>query len=355
MSSQSQDNVTGKNIKQVVDMLDTTIQLNDKGICFSPLLHGNHGIGKTQMVEQLAKKYDAEYVVINLASIDLCDLLGSLKEDGTYNRPNWLKDTEKRVIYFLDEINRAPKFILQGIFNFLNEKRIHNFKAKDIDIVISAANPSDTYEVTCFEDPAFLSRFMHIKVAPSQKEFSSFLGGKGGVKNTFIQQALKKSESLYQDTDFSLGFNITPDNRKLHKVALMMDTLTDTEMENVGIWMLECIVGFDASAIILETWRDSLKNQFDPKDILRMSEKKEYPFENNDIEIINNINVKMLSYAKNEWTKKEKEGFKRYIMFIPEDLQVDFLKEMVKVNDSVIELMDTDYAFNLLNLESPNK
>lgn len=351
MSSEYQDNITSKTIKQTDAMLDAIIKLNDEGVSFTSLLHGNHGIGKTSLIEQLAKRHNAEYRVLNLASIDTSDLLGQLDGKGSYHKPDWLVQTDKRVIYFLDEINRAPKYILQGIFNFLNEKRIHNFSAKKKDIIIAAANPADTYEVTCFEDPAFLSRFAHIKLAPSQKEFSSFLGGSGKVKNTIIQQTLKKSVHLYKNTDFSLGFEVTPDNRKLHKLGLMFDILSDSEIESVGVDLIESIVGFDAASVILETWRDSKKNQFDPKELLRMPSKEEYKFESDDVDIINNINVKLISYFKNKLTVTEEKGFVRYVNYIPKDLRVDFLKEVVKINPDLINLLDTTATMELLNLE----
>jgi len=358
--SEMQDNVSVKTIAQTEQILDTVIKLNDEGVSFCPLLWGNHGIGKTSLIESLAERNDAEYVVLNLANLDIADLLGQLDGEGGYHQPNWLKTTKKRVIYFLDEINRAPKYILQGIFNFLNEKRIHNYKAKQEDIIIAAANPSDKeYEVTCFEDPAFLSRFLHVKMQPSQKEYIKFLNNDTSFKNTIIQQALKKSVTLYgnpEQQDFSLGFVITPDNRKLHKISKTFEILSDNEIEDSGVMLLECAVGFDAASVILETWRDSKKNMFEPKEIVNMKKTEKYKFNNDDIDIINNINVKMIDFlGKNKkQTKKEIEGLERYIDYIPKDLRVDFLKQMTTTSgrEDLITQLDHEKLEELLNISS---
>lgn len=346
------DNVTPKSIDKTIAMINAVSKLKTKGVNIPLLLWGRHGVGKTSIVEQVAETQDAMYVIMNLANLTIEDLLGQLDGKGGYFKPDWLKDTTKKVIYFLDEINRAPKYVLQGIFNFINEGRIHNYNIKQQDMVIAAANPMDEYEVTCFEDPAFLSRFAHVKVAPEQREFVSYLNSKN-MKNSIVQQTLKKTVSIYDSNTFDIGFPIQPDNRKLEKAAYIFEYLTKEEIENVGVDLLECLMGYDASAAFLETWRDSNKNQFDAKDILNLSEKEEYPFSDDQIDVINTVNSKMIAYLSKEskLSKKEEKGFVRYFMFIPKDLQVEFGKEIVAINEKLLDLLDVDYTFELLNFE----
>jgi len=345
------DNISSKSIKQTLGMLKGVKRLKDEGVNLPAFLWGNHGIGKTSIVEQFAKDNGYKLVILNLANLSPEDLLGQLDGKGGYYKPSWLQGTEdQKTIFFLDELNRSAKYVLQGIFNFINEGRIHNYRIKPEDLVISAGNPSDEYEVSTFEDPAFLSRFAHIKVAPDQKEFTGYLNSKD-LKNTIVQQTLKKSISIYQNNDYEIGFQVLPDNRKLEKVAMMFEIFTDADMEEYGVDLLESTVGFDSSAAFLETWRESKKNVYDPKTILRLDKDEEYPFEEEDVEVINNINVKLGTYLKKKLTKAEKEGFVRYFNFIPRDIQVDFARQIVSINEDLVDLLDTDYVYELLNLE----
>ena len=138
------------------------------------LVWGKQATGKTSSVRQVAvsinsilKQLDGEIngatsVTLNLANQTPEELLGfPSKDEATkttiYFRPAWMLDEpKKQVFYFLDEINRAPKYVLQSMFNFINEGRLHDHPIKDCDIVIAAANPpTEEFEVTDFDDAAF--------------------------------------------------------------------------------------------------------------------------------------------------------------------------------------------------------
>jgi hypothetical protein len=346
------NNITSKSLDITRKMVEKAIDLKQQhGINVAPLLWGIQGIGKTQTIYQIAKERDYEVSVINAASTSPEDLMGSFNlKTGGYNKPDWIIESEKPVVYFLDELNRGPKYVLQSMFNLINEGRYGNWKIKDTDVVIAAANPSDLFEVTSFEDPAFLSRFMHIKMQPEMKEFNSFLGS--AVKNTIIQETLKKTVNIYQDHDFDIGFQVTPDNRKLHKVAVMLDVMSDQEIQDIGIYMFESMLGFEASSAILETWRESKKNVHDPKKVLT-TKPKDYNFDFEDVDVLNTINTKMVALIKEKTlTKRQQEGFVDYVNFMPKDLALAFLKEVVHINEDLVDLLDSEWGMRLLNMNN---
>ena len=84
----------------------------------TPLLVGYHGIGKTSVVEQIAKRRNANLVVIRLGQMsDPGDLIGLAdfvrNQEGravntVFAAPEFLptKDTGVETIIFFDEINR---------------------------------------------------------------------------------------------------------------------------------------------------------------------------------------------------------------------------------------------------------
>ena len=215
-------------------------------------------------------------------------------------------------------------------------------------MIVGAVNPSDAYEVSCFDDDAFQSRFLHIKMQPEQKEFTNYLGNV--VKNTIVQETLKKTVNIYQDREFDIGFQVTPDNRKLEKVGMLFEILSDEEMGDIGIDLLEGLVGFESASAFLETWRESKKNVHDPKKVLAM-EVKDYKFGFEDVDVINTINTKMIAMIKTkDLTKKQKEGFVRYVEFIPKDLGLAFLKDVAQTRDSLIDELSSEWAMRLMNM-----
>ena len=120
------NNISSKSLARTRAMVLKAVELKrDHQLNLVPQIHGNHGIGKTQMMYQIGKDLDYNVKVLNLANLSPEELLGQLDGKGGYYRPDWFVVDDKPTIYFLDEMNRAPKYVLQGMFNFINEGRIH--------------------------------------------------------------------------------------------------------------------------------------------------------------------------------------------------------------------------------------
>lgn len=341
-----------------------TVATLKKDINIPLMIWGMHGIGKTKTVERVANDLGYEFVVLNLANQTPEDLLGQINGKGGYHRPNWMLDSTKPVIYFLDELNRAPKYVIQTIFNFVNEGRIHTHRIKKDDVVISACNPpSAAYEVTEFEDEAFWSRFCHLRMVPEKNEFINYIGGV--VKNNIIQIAVENSKSLFQADSFDLPFAIKPDNRALEKVAHVFEKLSPPEVEDVGLDIISGLIGYDACAIVMETYRASQKEKVDIEEILNSTK---YKFAEKDVEVINKINIFMVDWFKEQKGKEPSdkivEGFLRYVKYIPRDIQVALLKQMnlnkVLFGDvynmgNKFSSTDTDYIYKLMETSSDKK
>lgn len=194
-----------------------------------PLLLGHTGIGKTQLVEQYARKRDQDLIVIHVAQLEPSDFVGLYKitEDGrTANcPPNWLpyKEFDKTKakeglaqflhggainpnggIVFLDEINRGHEDIRQAMYQFITAKKIHTYTLPPNYKIVAAANPTNSYE--CYEfDPALINRFAWIKFCPDCDETIKYLEAKYN-KKTPITQWLATDKSLidYGSDDFNI-------------------------------------------------------------------------------------------------------------------------------------------------------
>ena len=84
------------------------------------LIRGRHGIGKSEVVYQLAEQVDLPVVERRASQMTEGDLVGLPSTDGnttTFNPPDWFKECcEEPRVLFLDEIDRATVEVRQGIF-----------------------------------------------------------------------------------------------------------------------------------------------------------------------------------------------------------------------------------------------
>lgn len=141
-----------------------------------PFLWGSQGIGKTQTIYQLAKENDMQLVVLHTATQEVGDLIGLLVKDEKtgevhHARPEWFP-TSGRGIIFLDELNRAAPDVLQAMFPFITEGRLHrHVKPEGWHIVAAGNYQSDKFTVTDTSDAAWLSRFCHLDFTPTLEEW----------------------------------------------------------------------------------------------------------------------------------------------------------------------------------------
>jgi replication-associated recombination protein RarA len=293
------------------------------------MLWGQHGVGKTSIIHQVAKDMGYNCVVLNLANQTPEDLLGQCNGKGGYHTPEWiLKDSKTPTIYFLDEFNRGQKYVVQCMFNFINEGRLHTHTINANDIVIAACNPDNAnYTVVSFDDDAMTSRFCHIKVMPSKNEFCSYLDSK--VKNSIIQKMLAQSVSAYTaENAFDLHFKCAPDNRNFEKIARMLDIMVKDEVQSIGTTIIEGMVGFETMAMIMEVYKKE-GERFDVSKILTSTK---YPFKAEDIEQLNAVNIEFIAFLKTHikaektLTEKEKKNIMAYIKFLPRDIAVKVLR-----------------------------
>lgn len=178
------------NVDSLKDIMQNTIP-NDIAI----LLEGNHGIGKTQIVCQIAKTYlkedgtrlykDQNIIIFQASQLnDVGDLIGMpfINGQGTkfltteYANPYWLK-TEEPVFLFLDELNRAHDFLTNSLMQLTLEKKIQNKQLHKDSRIFSAINNGSTggnYSVDAFDDDAKKGRFCIIEFKPSLNEFLNY-------------------------------------------------------------------------------------------------------------------------------------------------------------------------------------
>ena len=197
------------------------------GASIVPLLLGETGIGKTELVKEYCRDHGLTLITIHVSQIEPSDLTGLYKINRygkTDNcQPSWLpwlevesfekikaagqvtdhelKTLEQGLvnpnggIVFLDEVNRGHEDIRQSLYQLINERKMHTFELPYNYTIVAAANPSKGYETYDF-DRALVNRFAWIDFQPEAKESVNYLMDK--YPTSPVCQWLKANEEMIE-------------------------------------------------------------------------------------------------------------------------------------------------------------
>lgn len=163
-------------------------------------LWGSQGIGKTQSVKQYCKENGLDCRTLYTATQEVGDLIGLLVENKAtgevrHSRPEWFP-TEGKGIIFLDELNRAPNEVIQALFSFVIDGKLHTHQLPEGWYVMAAGNyQTERFTTTDTSDAAWLSRFCHIDFVPSTEEWLVHAEDSGLLE---IAQFIRAQPSMLQ-------------------------------------------------------------------------------------------------------------------------------------------------------------
>ena len=141
------------------------------------MLRGRHGVGKSELVYQVAKLMGLPVVERRASQMTEGDLVGLPRTDGdvtSFCPPDWLDEccNYARVL-FLDEVDRAIPEVRQGIFELTDSRKIFGNHLHPDTVVIAAVNGGEhgsQYQVGEM-DPAELDRWTVFDVEPTTEDW----------------------------------------------------------------------------------------------------------------------------------------------------------------------------------------
>jgi hypothetical protein len=179
----------------------------EKKVRVTPLLIGTMGVGKSQIVLQVAQELGIGFIDLRLAQLEPGDLIGiPYSEEGRthWAVPEWWPAPGTRGILLLDEVNRAPNDVRQAAFQLVLDGKLHTHVLPEGWIIVAAANPDNSnYQVETL-DIAFLRRFCAIVVQPDVEEWTHWAAGPGKISPDIIGFALAHKQLMYFHEDISL-------------------------------------------------------------------------------------------------------------------------------------------------------
>lgn len=244
----------------------------------SILLRGAHGIGKSQVVKQVAVKIaelegisDFEIIDRRLSQMSEGDMIGLPSTDGEvtrFNPPDWYKRAcDKPMCLFLDELNRATPEVMQAAFQVVLDRELNGWKLHPQTRVFSAINHAATYTVNEM-DPALLDRFWTIDLTPSQEDWLAWARTDGKIHPTVVDFIALNEKWLDTPKDMEPG-KVSPSRRSWDRLssALCQSGIADNP-EDIMFYPL-CLgyVGTEAT-IAFHSFAKTIDNQVSGEEVI---------------------------------------------------------------------------------------
>lgn len=132
------------------------------------MLHGPHGVGKSEILEQGAARMGIGSLVMDLSLMEPPDLAGmpEICDGRTYFRPPSALPLVGRGLLVLEELSRCQAYMRAPALQLLTARRLGDYVLPPGWLPVASVNDvEDGYHVDEL-DPALLSRFAHVRVEP---------------------------------------------------------------------------------------------------------------------------------------------------------------------------------------------
>lgn len=251
--------------------MNTFIQLAlDLPAKLSLVAEGDHGIGKSQVVRQIAKKLGLEVLDLRLALMSDGDFIGlpefvdvpfaDAKKEADYQAeliqalkgiegraaseaitraiasqygrvnvtrfapPAWLIKVQREPhVLFLDEANRAMPEVMQASFQLVLERNLNGHYVHPDTRIIAAVNMGSKYRVAAF-DPALKDRFAIVKLEPSIDDWLTWAKESGKIHSIIRAFIATNPEHLEHVGDLDPN-EIYPSRRSWEHASLALSNI----------------------------------------------------------------------------------------------------------------------------------
>ena len=134
------------------------------------MLHGRPGVGKTQIIAQLAQEIGARLYDLRLTTLEPQDLRGLPFYDHDSRTTRWYPpedlpaDPDHPAVLFLDELTAAAPALQPTVYGLLQERRVGPYRLPDPVFVVAAGNQAEDGAVAYEMGTALSDRLVHLVV-----------------------------------------------------------------------------------------------------------------------------------------------------------------------------------------------
>ncbi|MBY4891353.1 MoxR family ATPase [Rhodobacteraceae bacterium N5(2021)] len=202
-------NATRISAGAALDVLRAAWEAQEAGkMTASWMLHGRPGVGKTEIIQQLATEIGAELFDLRLTTIEPQDLRGlpfydHASQKTVWYRPEDLPDREAPAILFLDELTAASPSLQPTVYGLLQERRVGRHVLPDTVFIVAAGNTVDDGAVAYEMGTALSDRLVHIVVLADTEDWLKSYAPNAGIHPT-VAAFLRTRPDLFETTEASL-------------------------------------------------------------------------------------------------------------------------------------------------------
>jgi len=134
------------------------------------MLWGPPGVGKSEMIAQVAEKHQSPIVDIRLSQMEPSDLRGipfRVEDQVEWAVPSMLPDVKRhgeQGILFLDEITSAPPSVSAAAYQLILDRKLGAYEVPDGWAIFAAGNRQGDRGVTYSMPAPLANRFSHFEV-----------------------------------------------------------------------------------------------------------------------------------------------------------------------------------------------
>tara|TARA_R110002020_G_scaffold44161_3_gene127561 strand:+ start:754 stop:1836 length:1083 start_codon:yes stop_codon:yes gene_type:complete len=248
------------------------------------LLRGRHGVGKSQVVYQVAAQRALPVVERRASQMTEGDLLGlpdtadteiNGRKATTWNAPDWLVTAcEQPVMLFLDEVDRATMEVRQGLFELTDSRKLNGWHLHADTLIVAAVNGGEhgaQYQVGEM-DPAELDRWTVFDVEPSIEDWLAW--GKDNVDEILWDYINHNRQHLEHAGDFEPN-KVYPSRRswkRFNDTVVPAGVFGEEGDRDLLFNLATAFVGFEASVSLRDfvekyEWQVTIEDILDAGDL----------------------------------------------------------------------------------------
>jgi len=206
----------------------------------SYMLHGRPGVGKTEIVRQLAEEQNARLFDLRLTTIEPQDLRGLPYYDHETRKTLWYRpedlpdDPAHPSILFLDELTAAAPALQPTVYGLLQERRVGPHRLPGNVFVVAAGNSAEDGAVAYEMGTALSDRLVHLKIVATASDWLDNFAVPRGLHPAVVA-FIKTRADLLETTERALthGDMIAATPRSWERVSQILQTNPERRLRDV--------------------------------------------------------------------------------------------------------------------------
>ena len=199
-------------------------------------LWGPPGIGKSDVVAEIAQELGGLVIDLRMAQMEPTDIRGIPYFNKDINKMDWaapvdlpdeaLASQYPIVVLFLDEMNSAPPAVQAAGYQLILNRRVGKYVLPDNVVIVAAGNRDSDKGVTYRMPMPLANRFVHLEMRPDFTSWQQWAVNKGIHKDVVGYLSFAKQDLYDFDAKSSSRAFATP-----RSWCFVSDLLQDEDMD----------------------------------------------------------------------------------------------------------------------------